>query len=264
MTSPLREYVEAQTAASVGASSTSSLPTPESPPGDRPESLTHMLQVALRMPPACPLELALDTAGITSYNHLISLRDEDIDKLEYAEPLPDDEDGNERERITKPHMADLNSLRVIIGFVYHRNNVLKDMITEFNCMEKITAAAISTYRGTGAFLTFGNQINAPKPLVNHSSYRSKADEFDRSIRRDISHFPVLSNDKQWDTYHRELEAIMHSYGLQDVIEPTFTPSTHEDMELFLRQKRYMYHVFTKTLLTDKGKQIVRKHPFDAC
>ena len=49
---------------------------------------------------------------------------------------------------------------------------------------------------------------------------------------------------------------------QDIVEvfdPAYIPATADDAALFLEKQKFMYAVFEKTLHTNKGKALVRKH-----
>ena len=47
--------------------------------------------------------------------------------------------------------------------------------------------------------------------------------------------------------------------LDDVLSISYVPTTKEEILLFNEKKQFMYAVFEKTLLTDKGKALVRAH-----
>ena len=49
----------------------------------------------------------------------------------------------------------------------------------------------------------------------------------------------------------------------EVLDENYVPDTPEKKELFTLQQEYMYAVFEKTLLTDKGKSYVREHEKDS-
>ena len=47
--------------------------------------------------------------------------------------------------------------------------------------------------------------------------------------------------------------------LYDVINPSYTPHNEEEKLLFFEKEKFMTAMFRRTLQTDKGKAIVRKH-----
>jgi hypothetical protein len=95
--------------------------------------------------------------------------------------------------------------------------------------------------------------------------RDPLSEFRRTIRRDPSSFIPFKEDKQWDAWQRSTEAQARAQDLSDVLDKFYIPTTPEASELFTEKQKFMYAVFEKILLTDKGKALVRKHAatFDA-
>ena len=60
-------------------------------------------------------------------------------------------------------------------------------------------------------------------------------------------------------WQRATMAQARAQDVSEVLDPTFKPSTTADHTLFDEKQKYMYAVFEKTLLTDKGKALVRNH-----
>ena len=87
-------------------------------------------------------------------------------------------------------------------------------------------------------------------------------DFKRGIKRDPSLFPVLKDAKQWDPWYIETKAQARAQDVEEVLDDTYVPSKPEDKAVFDQKQKYMYNVFTKTLLTDKGKSLVRDHEKD--
>src|SRR5687768_17395128 len=81
-------------------------------------------------------------------------------------------------------------------------------------------------------------------------------EFKRGIKRDISQFPTLKDDNTWDNWNRSTVAQARAQDIIDVLNPAYIPSTVEDIQLFGEKQKFMYAVFEKTLLIDKGKALV--------
>ena len=84
-------------------------------------------------------------------------------------------------------------------------------------------------------------------------------DFKRGIKRDPSLFTTLKNIKQWDAWYISLKAQARAQGVSRVLDPTYTPRTPGDVELFDQMQQYMYAVFTTILQTDKGKALVREN-----
>ena len=70
---------------------------------------------------------------------------------------------------------------------------------------------------------------------------------------------VLRDDAAWDNRNRSTVAQARAQDVDDVLNPSYVPSTKEEITLFEEKKKFMYAVFEKVLLTDKGKALVRAY-----
>ena len=52
--------------------------------------------------------------------------------------------------------------------------------------------------------------------------------FQRSIKRDMSLFPILKDEKKWDNFLRETTAQAAAQGVEDVLDPEFQPKNNPD------------------------------------
>src|SRR5687767_2358760 len=90
-------------------------------------------------------------------------------------------------------------------------------------------------------------------------------DFKCGICRDASQFSTLKDDATWDNWNRGTIAQARAQDIAEVLNPSYIPSSTEVVELFAEKQKFMYTVFKKTLLTDKGKALVclYQHSFDA-
>ena len=72
-------------------------------------------------------------------------------------------------------------------------------------------------------------------------------------------FPILKDEKFNDTWHRSFTNQARTQDVLEVLDHTYTPATPEDIDLFDQKKHYLYTVLENTVLTDRGKAIVRQH-----
>jgi hypothetical protein len=185
----------------------------------------------LNLPSDGILAQALAHAGIDSYVALVGMSDVAIDSLVYPrDQTPDDEGDFQDAELALVPLSVRSLIRVIQGYVYYRKHVLNDPVTPTNCMD-IDYDSVLDYRASGDFLIFNNRT-LPQPLIQKPSRRTPADEFNRGVKRDPSAFPTLSNDKQWDNYNRSLVAICRTYGMQNVLNPQYSPKTVDEKDLF--------------------------------
>ena len=63
----------------------------------------------------------------------------------------------------------------------------------------------------------------------------------------------------WDNWNRSTTAQARAQDISNVLDPNYVPPNQEARDLFIEQQKFMYAVFEKTLLTDKGKALVRHY-----
>jgi len=88
------------------------------------------------------------------------------------------------------------------------------------------------------------------------SARDPLTEFKKGIKRDPSLFPILKDEKQWDTWRHSTVALACAQDMVEVLNPAYHPSDAEQTLLFTEKQKYMYAVFERTLLTDQDKAYV--------
>ena len=81
-------------------------------------------------------------------------------------------------------------------------------------------------------------------------------EFGKSVKKNMSDYPKLKDDKYFATWNRTLKAIACTHGTDDVLNPDYVPP-YEEEDYFKELNKYMYSVLVTTLLTAKSKRHVR-------
>ena len=100
----------------------------------------------------------------------------------------------------------------------------------------------------------------PRAAPSPPSCSSQMLNFKRGIKRDISAYPTLKDEKYYESFKRSLLVTARAHGCEEILQPTFRPRSDADsLELFRLKSDFMYSVFNKCLLSDMGKTIVRKH-----
>ena len=105
-------------------------------------------------------------------------------------------------------------------------------------------------------------VTAPDPRAAPStpSCSSQLLNFKRGIKRDISAYPTLKDEKYYESFKRSVLVTARAHDCEEILQPTFRPRGDVDSpELFRLKNDFMYGVFNKCLLSDMGKTIVRKH-----
>ena len=100
----------------------------------------------------------------------------------------------------------------------------------------------------------------PRAPPSTPSYSSQLLNFKRGIKRDISAYPTLKDEKYYESFKRSVLVTARAHDCEEILQPTFRPRGDADsLELFRLKNDFMYSVFNKCLLSDMGKTIVRKH-----
>ena len=78
------------------------------------------------------------------------------------------------------------------------------------------------------------------------------------VKRDLSHYPRLREDKMWISFNRILNSMAATHAVSEVLDPHYVPKTSE-VEAFKVKNTFMYSVFTHCLVTAKAKVPLRAH-----
>ena len=78
------------------------------------------------------------------------------------------------------------------------------------------------------------------------------------VRRSLTDYPKLREDKMWLSYNRTLLALAASHDLSEIFKPTYVPPPHESQE-FQRKNIFVYSMFTYSLISAKAKVALRAH-----
>ena len=102
----------------------------------------------------------------------------------------------------------------------------------------------------------------PRVAPSSPSCSSQLLNFKRGIKRDISAYPTLKDEKYYESFKRSVLVTARAHDCEEILQPTFRPRSDADsLELFRIKNDFMYTVFNKCLLSYMGKTIVRK-PLD--
>ena len=100
----------------------------------------------------------------------------------------------------------------------------------------------------------------PRATPSTPSCSTQLLNFKRGIKRDISAYPTLKDEKYYESFKRSVLVTARAHDCEEILQPTFRPRGDADsLELFRLKNNFMYSVFNKCLLSDMGKTIVRKH-----
>ena len=88
--------------------------------------------------------------------------------------------------------------------------------------------------------------------------------FKKGVKRDASAYPILKNERYYNTFIRHFKATAKAQGLNTLMDPNFTPGSDEyEQQLFQEQQDFLYSVLISSLKTDFSEALVKDHEGDA-
>ena len=118
------------------------------------------------------------------------------------------------------------------------------------------------YNLMGDTESFGTQENSVNQLNNtNPNVTNPLVEFKKSVKRDKAQYDVLTDDADWDAWKPEFLVQAHSHGLDNVLNPDYSPdpANSNAVALFNEQNKFAMTVFTRVLKTNSTRTIVREH-----
>ena len=69
-------------------------------------------------------------------------------------------------------------------------------------------------------------------------------------------------EKQWDNWKCTMLTQVTAQDVADVLDPSYTLTTLNEMRLFVKKQKYMYAILEKNIQMDTGKHLVHEHLYD--
>ena len=102
-------------------------------------------------------------------------------------------------------------------------------------------------------------ISSSRPVA-YSPAALELMSFKKGIKREITAYPSLKDERYFDGFKRSLFIVAKTHECSEVLDPNYTPGSEpEEEELFEAKQTFMFSVFNTNLQTDMGKTIVRRH-----
>ena len=112
---------------------------------------------------------------------------------------------------------------------------------------------------TGPQPVISGPISSSRPAP-YSSAALVLMSFKKGIKREITAYPSLKDERYFDGFKRSLFIVAKTHECREVLDPNYTPGSEpEEEELSEAKQTFMYSVFNTNLQTDMGKTIVRRH-----
>lgn len=224
-------------------------------------ALLHVLDVVLVLGNQSGLRLALQAAGYIKIQSVLSMSEQNMSALTYKTK-------DSTNKVLTHHLAlnDISTLEALKGFAVYKEAHIKRLLTPDDWLD-VTEDEFDAYQGSSHLIFFNPNKPAANPppgalaAVVQTQIGNVAPDvlaFRRGIRRDQSLFPHLKDEKEWDDWQRRTRTQATAQGLANVLDPTYVPVLHQDIELFHEQNKYMMAVFTTCIQTDFGQGLIRK------
>ena len=99
----------------------------------------------------------------------------------------------------------------------------------------------------------------------HTQNQDCLEQLQEGTKRDASVYPILKNDKYYDTFQRSFLANLKAQGLYDVADPDHDPERGDiyKQEFFQGNQSFVYSVLVASLQTEKGRELVKEFEGDA-
>jgi hypothetical protein len=156
-------------------------------------------------------------------------------------------------------------LKTLRAYIYYRDSI-HDPLDSSKAWIALQLEDFQQFRVSKEWFIISK--NPGKVLVSSSSgghnnhSRDLVADFKRGIKCDIGLFPNIKQDKQWDVWQRATIAQARAQDLSEVLDSKYILVTPADQALFQEKPKCMYAVFERTLLSNKGKALIREHTID--
>jgi hypothetical protein len=222
-------------------------------------ALLHILNDILNLENDSKLRKVCEYEIVTSPLGLILFIPLEVEDVEYME-------GTVQTKLNKEHKGLIYALQAM---AIHRKLDGDAILEDWS---NVTREDVNEYRASKMYLSARAGLPNPNPttagamaLLPFVIPRDPLGEYRRGARRDPNAFVSLKEDKQWDSWEQSTVAQAQAQDLLDVLDSTFVPATPEATELIVEKQKFVYAIFDKILLTNKGKSLVRQYAgtFDA-
>lgn len=204
--------------------------------------MKHILEEVLFQKDDSKIHHALKENDIESPFDLCALEDDEIAQLQYHD------DNKILCDLLKGNIGLLKAFKSFVAYQELNGSPIQD--TDWL---NITKEQFNKYRISNTYTLKLTPIPVQPTSCPLMAQIDPVRDFQRSIKRDIALFIPLKDDAAWDYWKHITTAQARTQGVEEVLEPMYVPKTADEISLFDEKQKYMYAVFEKTLLADKGK-----------
>jgi len=170
-------------------------------------------------------------AGVTDIFDLSILNEEDIRELAYIDP--------ETKNLWTLNRVQVRKMMVVQEWFQAQG------YEEYTGWFELTTESLKQYMSTRG------RVKRPQQSTEGSGML-------QGVKRNITDYPVLKEDKYWMSFNRNLQSLAATHALKEVLDPDYVPSKDE-VANFKVKNTFMYSVFTRSLASAKARAYVRKY-----
>ena len=123
---------------------------------------------------------------------------------------------------------------LLVAFLDYIDHNVQSTTSNFETVQQwmdITTDAFTTYRTSLQYIAQRSTNATPHAGPVHT-LNTLLDEWRKGIKRDMTQYPTLKHDHQFNAWNRETKAVADSQGLSNVLNPKYTPTSIESLVLF--------------------------------
>ena len=220
------------------------------------DAFTSTVETLLDVLPEESIPQALTQAGLLRYEDFVAYRDDVLATLSYKQ--------KDSGAVISLIIHEVNLLRILKRFLLTKQlahgdgtRLTPDELTKF------TQDEYDDFRTGPEALEDPMPVNIPQ--VSKSSSLKTSDpvsEFKKGIKRDISSYPVLKDNRFFDKFELEFTTIAKAHDVIEVFTPSYKPSGNDEKALFKEKLKFGMSVLVTCIKTDVGISFVREHQRD--
>ena len=214
--------------------------------------LEHICLNIIRLDDDYPTVRAMRQNGILSLNDIGEMTPEEIQDLTYTPA-----GASTPQPLMNAHRSKFRWIRDWNAYLVHETGGDPLTLDQWKDVHKDDYSRFITGMNTGLI---SMPVKPPPPLPTKPV--DLVAEFKKGIKRDASLYPVLKDNKHWNSWQRAVIAQAHAHDIQEVFDVNYVPRNEEQEELFKEKNKFAYAVLNRTVQTDEGKAYVRQHEKD--
>ena len=204
--------------------------------------------------------LALDSYGVVDLTSQLMVDLEQLRKCVF--PLPPKEEGDTSPGTTQLKPAQVDFVEKLIDYdrmVATGNIALWTQLDFDEWGDWCRANASETLKSLQQQLQTTAQTSNQSPPSTPSAALSLAEVFEKGNKRSPDNYPEFKEDRFYRTWRANLESQAYADKGDKLLDPTYTPQTHEEVSLFRSQQNFMYDALNKQLKTIEGRAALKTY-----